>query len=102
MVLEKLHLIDFKNYAETQVEFQGGVHCFLGKNGSGKTNLLEAIHYLSFTKGSFHAHDLSNIRHGQEQFAINGLYEVNGKKMELNCSFSPERKKIIIKSKPDK
>ncbi len=95
MVLKKLHLIDFKNYADTQLEFQGLVQCFLGKNGSGKTNLLEAIHYLSFTKGSFHTHDLSNVRHGQDQFLIDGLFEKNGKKFEVNCSFSVERKKVI-------
>ena len=95
MVLEKLHLINFKNYADAQIEFRGLVHCFLGKNGSGKTNLLEAIHYLSFTRGSFHAHDLANVRHGQNQFLINGLYDMEGKQMEVNCSFSVERKKII-------
>ena len=95
MVLEKLHLINFKNYEDTRVDFRGSVHCFLGKNGSGKTNLLEAIHYLSFTKGSFHTHDLSNVRHGQDQFLIDGLFEKNGKKFEVNCSFSVERKKVI-------
>ena len=98
MVLEKLHLINFKNYADAQIEFRGLVHCFLGKNGGGKTNLLEAIHYLSFTRGSFHAHDLANVRHGQDQFLINGLYDMEGKQMEVNCSFSVERKKIILEN----
>lgn len=95
MRLEKLHLMNFKNYADAEVHLQGTIHCFLGKNGSGKTNLLEAIHYLSFTKGSFYANDLANVRHGQDQFLINGLFEKNGKRMEVACSFSSERRKNV-------
>ena len=98
MVLQELQLVNFKNYAEAKVKFEGLVHCFLGKNGSGKTNLLEAIHYLAFTKGSFHTHDLSNIRHSQDQFVIKGTIEKDEKKFELNCSFSAERKKMLLEN----
>lgn len=98
MRLEKLHLTNFKNYEEAEVNLQGTVHCFLGKNGSGKTNLLEAIHYLSFTKGSFHANDLSNVRHGQTQFMISGLFKKNENIWEVACSFSGERKKSVFEN----
>ena len=98
MRLEKLHLVNFKNYADAEVHLEGTIHCFLGKNGSGKTNLLEAIHYLSFTKGSFYSNDLANVRQGQDQFLINGLFEKNGKRMEVVCSFSQEEKKKVMEN----
>lgn len=98
MRLEKLHLVNFKNYADAEVHLNGAIHCFLGKNGSGKTNLLEAIHYLSFTKGSFYANDLANVRHGQDQFLISGLFEKNGKRVEVACSFSQTEKKKVMEN----
>ena len=98
MRLEKLHLVNFKNYADAEVHLAGTIHCFLGKNGTGKTNLLEAIHYLSFTKGSFYSNDLANVRQGQDQFLINGLFEKNGKRMEVVCSFSQEEKKKVMEN----
>ncbi len=98
MRLEKLHLVDFKNYAEAVVSLEGQIHCFLGKNGSGKTNLLEAIHYLSLTKGSLHTHDASNIRHGQNRFMISGHFRQQDKLFEIICSYSAGQKKIIIEN----
>ncbi len=98
MRLQKLHLLNFKNYEEAQLDLEGTIHCLLGKNGSGKTNLLEAIHYLSFTKGSFHTNDSANVRQGQEQFKIEGLFEKNGKPYEITCSFSGERKKVVTEN----
>lgn len=98
MRLEKLHLVNFKNYAEVNVDFRGAVHCLLGKNGSGKTNLLEAIHYLSFTRGSMPIPDSSCIRHGHDQFSIRGLFRKNEKQFEVACSFSGERKKMVTEN----
>lgn len=98
MRLEKLHLLNFKNYPEAGVDFIGNIHCFLGKNGSGKTNLLDAIHYLSFTKSGVHASDLNNIRHGHDHFLISGVFEKQGKQFEVACSYSPEGKKKVLES----
>ncbi len=95
MRLEKLHLLNFKNYANADIEFEGLIHCFLGRNGSGKTNLLEAIHYLSFTRGATSNPDTSNIRHGEELFLIRGVFQLNKKRKEVTCSYSPDRKKKI-------
>ncbi len=95
MRLEKLTILNFKNYQKGEVSFHGQVHCLLGKNGSGKTNLLEAIHYLSFTRGKFHTHDGSNIRHGESQFSIQGLFEKSGKQTEIACSYSVDGGKSI-------
>ncbi len=101
MRLEKLQLINFKNYESAQLDFRGNVHCFLGKNGSGKTNLLEAIHYLSFTKGGMHTHDASNVRHGADHFSIAGTIEKLNRKFEIACTFSGERKKRMTENGKD-
>jgi len=95
MKLIKLNLINFKNYAQQLLNFEGQVHCFLGKNGSGKTNLIEAIHYLSLTKGAIQTRDSFNVRHGQNFFTIDGIFENSGNQATINCSFMlPGKKKI--------
>jgi len=76
--LKKLQLINFKNYIHSEIEFSGKINCFVGNNGVGKTNLLDAIYYLSFTKSYFNSIDTQNIRHGEEFFAIHGTFQRNG------------------------
>ena len=78
MFLKKLHIINFKNYVQSEIEFSEKINCFVGNNGVGKTNLLDAIYYLSFTKSYFNAIDTQNIRHGEDFFAIHGTYQRNG------------------------
>ncbi len=95
MRLEKLSLFNFKNYEETQLSFQGNIHCFLGRNGSGKTNLLDAIYYLSFTKSALNSSDSQNIRLTQGQFFIKGAFTRNNKSSEVICSFQQGQKKVI-------
>ncbi len=96
MRLEKLSLYNFKNYREAQLELSGTIHCFLGKNGSGKTNLLDAIYYLSFTKGSINSSDQQTIRTGENQFLIKGEFEKKGERHRVVCSFQQGQKKIIL------
>ena len=74
--LQKLRLYNFRNIAETQLEFSTKIVCLLGKNGSGKTSLLDAIHYLSFTKSAVNPSDAQNVRVGQLQFLIKGQFEM--------------------------
>lgn len=93
MRLQKLHLLNFKNYAMSDVEFTGSIHCFLGRNGSGKTNLLEAIHYLCLTRGLSAAADVENVRTGERHFLIRGVFEHGDRPREVSCTFTPERKK---------
>ncbi len=95
MRLQKLRLLNFKNYAEADVEFNGLVHCFLGRNGSGKTNLLEAIHYLSLTRGITSASDTDHIRHGADHFFIRATFEAGDRRKEITCTYTPDRKKKI-------
>ena len=93
MRLEKLHLLNFKNYKEADIEFQGNIHCFLGRNGSGKTNLLEGINYLSLSRGIAGNTDAQNVRHGADLFLIRGVFQRSDKRREITCSYTPERKK---------
>lgn len=72
MYLKRLTLHNFKNYESAQLEFSAKVNCFVGENAAGKTNLLDAIYYLSFCKSYFNPQDNQNIRHDQEFFSITG------------------------------
>jgi len=92
--LEKLALYNFKNYREVLLDFRDGIHCVFGRNGSGKTNLLDAIYYLSFAKCAFGNSDQQNICNGEEQFVIKGVFQ-NESRSEVVCSYQSGRKKII-------
>ncbi len=74
MWLRHLNLIQFKNFGELEVDFSPKINCFIGENGAGKTNILDAIYYLSFTRSCFNSMDVQNILHGEEFFAIHGDY----------------------------
>jgi DNA replication and repair protein RecF len=78
MFLEHLKIINFKNYSEAEFDFSNKINCFIGNNGAGKTNILDAIHYLSFCKSYFNSVDHQNILHEAPFFAIHGTYQKNG------------------------
>lgn len=86
MFLQKLILTNFKNYPEATLDFSDKLNCFIGDNGVGKTNILDAIHYLSFCKSYFISIDSLNILHKESFFAIHGFYNKNGDKEDkLSC-----------------
>jgi len=93
--LDYLRLYNFKNYEEVDVRPDPGINCFLGKNGSGKTNLLDAIHYLSFTKSAINPVDIQNIRFEQQQFLVKGRFSLDGKSKEVMCAFQQGQKKVV-------
>lgn len=72
MYLQKLSLINFKNYTDQEFNFCEKINCFVGNNGEGKTNLLDAIHYLAFCKSYFNSIDSQNILHNADFFVIQG------------------------------
>ncbi len=78
MHLKHLRLTNFKNYEEAELQFSDKINCFVGANGVGKTNLLDAIYYLSFCKSYFNPVDSQNIKHEEDFFAIHGTYNRNG------------------------
>lgn len=101
MHLHKLTLHNFKNYPEADFVFQGRINCFVGNNGVGKTNLLDAIHYLSFCKSYFNPSDMQNIRHEADFFAIHGYYyRQNDTVEQLQCIQKRHlRKKFLYNKK---
>ena len=74
MYLQRLILSDFKNIQEGDLSFSSKVNCFSGNNGAGKTNLLDAIYYLSMTKSYFTQSDTQSIRFGAPLFSLSGYY----------------------------
>lgn len=74
MILEKLDILNFKNIAEASLELSAGANCLVGSNGMGKSNLLEAIYYLSMGRGSRSLSDSEIVRHGENQMLLRGHY----------------------------
>jgi len=74
MTLDQLHLLFFKNYDEASLALSPGINCFIGDNGSGKTNLLDAIHYLALTKSAFAGPDGQSIKQGADFFVVKGKF----------------------------
>ncbi|MCU0447575.1 MAG: DNA replication/repair protein RecF [Microscillaceae bacterium] len=95
MYLKDLNLYNFKNYEDLKLEFSAGINCFLGDNGSGKTNLLDAVFYLSMSKSYFNSIDNQNIRHGEEMFVVQGNFETADKKHHVLCGVQTGQKKTF-------
>ena len=95
MYLEKISLVNFKNIQSQTFDFQEKINCFVGDNGVGKTNVLDAIYYLSFAKSYFNSVAVQNIRHGESFFMIEGDYLLNDRKEKILCSLKKGQKKIL-------
>ena len=94
MYLKQLKFTNFKNYPEGEMNFSAKINCFIGDNGAGKTNILDAIYYLSFCKSYFNPIDSQNIRHKQDFFAIHGFYQQSrGSQEKVQCILKPNKKK---------
>jgi len=95
MYLSRLNLSNFKNYSEIDLEFSPRINCFVGDNGVGKTNILDAIHYLSLTKSYFANIDSVNIRHGNDYFIIKGLFNNGDSGEEIMCGLQKGKRKVF-------
>lgn len=101
MHLNTLSLVNFKNYAEAQLEFSDEVNVFVGNNGVGKTNLLDAIYYLSFCKSFLNPIDRQNIKLEEKFFLLQGNYLKDEKKIDVLCSVQHGQKKKVKKNKKE-
>jgi DNA replication and repair protein RecF len=100
MYLQKLSLINFKNYTDEELDFCEKINCFVGNNGEGKTNLLDAIHYLSFCKSYFNPIDTQNILHGGEFFIVQGTVLKGESRDDIYCAQKQnERKQFKLNKK---
>jgi len=95
MYLQKITLVNFKNFESQSFDFEDKINCFVGDNGVGKTNVLDAIYYLSFAKSYFNSVATQNIRHNEDFFMIEGSYEINDRIESIVCSLKKGNKKIV-------
>jgi len=101
MYLQHLSVINFKNYASAELDLSEGVNVFTGDNGAGKTNLLDAVHYLSLCKSYFNPIDSQQIKQGTDFFVINGLFIKDGKQESVSCGVKRNQKKQFKRNKKD-
>lgn len=94
MHLKRLSLINYKNFSEIELDFDAKINCFVGKNGIGKTNILDAIHHLALGKSYFNPLSIQNIRHGEDFFVIDGTFEKQNRTENIVCSLKKGQKKF--------
>ena len=101
MILEKITLLNYRNIAQAEVQLCPGINCFVGANGAGKTNFLDAVYYLSFCKSFINSIDTQNIRHDQDFFVIQGSYS-NGETVDdIYCGLRLNQKKQFKRNKKE-
>ena len=108
MILEKLLVINYKNITEATLELSPKINCFIGQNGVGKTNVLDAIYYLSFCRSANNPIDSQVIRHGEEFFMIEGQYSGQcdpqstvHSKLTISCGMKRGAKKHFKRNKKE-
>ena len=98
MILSGISLLNYRNLQEVEIEFSPGINCFIGSNGMGKTNLLDAVYYLSFCKSAVNASDSSNIMHDAPFFMLQGEYcSGSGIESLVSCGLKRGEKKQFRK-----
>ena len=101
MLLNRLRIINYKNIREADLEFSEGINCLLGSNGAGKTNVLDAIYYLSFCKSHSNPIDTQNITHDEEFFMLEGNYKTADEEINIYCGVKKRHKKQFKRDKKD-
>jgi len=101
VILKDLSLVNFKNYKGIELSLNPKINCFVGNNGQGKTNLLDAIYYLSFCKSFLNPLDSQNINYEESFFMIQGTYERDTKVEQIYCGIKRGQKKIFRRNKKD-
>ena len=95
MRLKHLSLVNYKSFDSKSITFDPTINCLVGKNGVGKTNILDAIYHLSFGKSYFNPVATQNIKHGSDFFMIEGTFDKNGREEHILCSYKKGTKKVI-------
>lgn len=102
MFLDKLSILNYKNIADAQLTFSPKLNCFIGHNGEGKTNLLDAVYYLSFCRSSCSVPDSQVMRHGSDFFMLDGRYISDGGEDEnISCGMKRGSKKHFKRNKKE-
>lgn len=95
MYLKKIDLLNFKNIEDKSFEFNAKINCFIGLNGVGKTNILDAIYYMAYGRSYFNPIAIQNIKQGADFFVLDGLFEKNEQSEHILCSLKKGQKKIL-------
>jgi len=95
LYLKRLALLNFKNHSESDFQFGKNINCFVGDNGSGKTNILDAIHYLSLSKSYFNKIDVQNIKFEEDFFILKGVFIKEKEQSNIQCSLQKGEQKIL-------
>ena len=98
MIIKNLKIFNFKNHSEKFFDFSPEINCFVGNNGAGKTNILDALHYLSMAKSFLGNLDAQNILHESDFFAIEAEIQGEEKNDIIKVQLPKEGKKIIKKN----
>ncbi|MBS2097516.1 DNA replication/repair protein RecF [Carboxylicivirga linearis] len=101
MHIKHLNLVNFKNIPQAEIEFSDGINCMVGHNGAGKTNILDALYYLSFCKSYFNSIDSQNILHGQEFMVVQGQYFRHDEDEHIYCGLKKAQKKHFKRNKKE-
>jgi DNA replication and repair protein RecF len=101
MQLNKLSLVNFKNYSEINLDLHPKLNCFVGNNGVGKTNLLDAIYYLCMCKSYFSATDQLSIKSGEDYMLLQGEFMRDAKIEEIHCGLQRDKKKQFRRNKKE-
>ncbi|WP_133783263.1 DNA replication/repair protein RecF [Pedobacter nutrimenti] len=101
MWLKNITLLNFKNYTDADLRFSKSVNAFVGNNGAGKTNLLDAIHYLCLCKGYFNPIDSQQIKSGEDLFLIQGDFDRKEKNEKITCGVKKNQKKQFKRNKKE-
>lgn len=101
MILDKLSILNYKNILQAEVSFSPKINCFFGNNGMGKTNLLDAIHYLSFCKSHVNTPDSQIINNEQDLCVLQGMYDYEGRSEEIFCAIRRRQRKQFKRNKKE-
>lgn len=93
--LDKIQLIQFRNYSSSVFEFGAPITCITGPNGSGKTNLLDAVYYLCYTKSYFSAYQQNSVQLGLDGFRVTGDFSRNGERDRVSCKWKAGKKEVF-------
>tara|TARA_R110002073_G_scaffold139232_2_gene289353 strand:- start:129232 stop:130311 length:1080 start_codon:yes stop_codon:yes gene_type:complete len=95
MYLKKIALVNYKNFDSSEFVFDEKINCFVGNNGVGKTNVLDAIYHLAYAKGYFNSVAVQNIKHGEEFFLVEGVFQKEEREELISCSLKRGQKKVV-------
>mgnify|MGYP003300174636 FL=1 len=102
MILKRISILNYKNLEQVELDFSTKMNCLIGQNGMGKTNLLDAIYYLSFCKSANNPIDSQNIKHDQNFFVLQGSYVTElGDVEEVYCGMKRRQKKMFKRNKKE-